>query len=129
MGFNVALSQLLTAPPYAGSAIVMFLCAWLGDKYHVRGPLLLFTAALGLLGLPLLGWSITSVPSTSAASSSVRPPTAESQPFSPTRPTIFAASGSARLHLRLLSVSAASVASRAAPSSARRICRTTARAS
>lgn len=54
MGFNVALSQLLTAPPYAGSAIVMFLCAWLGDKYHVRGPLLLFTAALGLLGLPLL---------------------------------------------------------------------------
>ncbi|KAG9251905.1 major facilitator superfamily domain-containing protein [Emericellopsis atlantica] len=57
MGFSVALSQLLTAPPYAGAGLVMFLCAWVGDKYHVRGPLLLFTASLGLIGLPLLAYA------------------------------------------------------------------------
>lgn len=54
MGFSVGESQMLTAPPYAGAAIVMFICAWFGDKYHVRGPLLLFNAALGLTGVPLL---------------------------------------------------------------------------
>ena len=54
MEFSIGESQMLTAPPYAGAAIVMFICAWIGDKYHVRGPLLLFTAALGLTGLPLL---------------------------------------------------------------------------
>ncbi|RVX72343.1 hypothetical protein B0A52_04548 [Exophiala mesophila] len=56
MGFSIGEAQMLTAPPYAGAAIVMFFCAWVGDKWHVRGPLLLFTAALGITGLPLLGW-------------------------------------------------------------------------
>lgn len=54
MEFSIGESQMLTAPPYAGAAIVMFICAWIGDKYRVRGPLLLFTAVLGLTGLPLL---------------------------------------------------------------------------
>lgn len=54
MGFSIGESQMLTAPPYAGAAIVMFICAWVGDKYRVRGPLLFFSASLGLIGLPLL---------------------------------------------------------------------------
>jgi hypothetical protein len=54
MGFSVGESQMLTAPPYAAAAIVMGTCAWIGDKYHVRGPLLLFTSTLGLIGLPIL---------------------------------------------------------------------------
>merc|ERR1711975_173146 len=53
MGFSVAHSQLLSAPPYAAAGIVMFICAWVGDKYHVRAPLMLFTASLGLIGLPM----------------------------------------------------------------------------
>ncbi|KAF2210373.1 hypothetical protein CERZMDRAFT_113301 [Cercospora zeae-maydis SCOH1-5] len=57
MDFDVGESQLLTAPPYAASAIVMFLCAWIGDKYRVRGPLLFFTATLGIIGAALLGWA------------------------------------------------------------------------
>jgi hypothetical protein len=32
----------------------MFACAWVGDRYHVRGPLMIFTACLGLIGLPML---------------------------------------------------------------------------
>jgi len=54
MGFNIAESQMLTAPPYAAAALVMFFLAWAGDKYHVRGPLLFFTATLGIIGLSLL---------------------------------------------------------------------------
>ncbi|KAJ9604234.1 hypothetical protein H2200_011068 [Cladophialophora chaetospira] len=57
MGFSIGESQMLTAPPYAGAAIVMFICAWVGDKYRIRGPLLFFSATLGLIGLPLLGWA------------------------------------------------------------------------
>lgn len=54
MGFSVGESQMLSAPPYAASALVMFACAWAGDKYHVRGPLLFINAALGVIGLALL---------------------------------------------------------------------------
>lgn len=54
MGFDIGLSQLLTAPPYAAAGIVMFACAWVGDKYRVRGPILFGLACLGLIGLPLL---------------------------------------------------------------------------
>lgn len=54
MGFSVGESQMLTAPPYAGAAIIMFICAWIGDKYHIRGPLLLANAAIGIVGLALL---------------------------------------------------------------------------
>ncbi|RVX69478.1 hypothetical protein B0A52_06542 [Exophiala mesophila] len=57
MGFSIGESQMLTAPPYGGAAIVMFICAWVGDKYRVRGPLMLFTCSLSLIGLPLLGWA------------------------------------------------------------------------
>lgn len=32
-------------------------CAWIGDKYHIRGPLVIFNALLGLVGLPLLGFA------------------------------------------------------------------------
>merc|ERR1712000_459095 len=40
MGFSIGESQMLTAPPYAGAAIIMFICAWIGDKHRIRGPLL-----------------------------------------------------------------------------------------
>jgi len=28
--------------------------AWIGDRYHIRGPLLVVNATLGLIGLPIL---------------------------------------------------------------------------
>ena len=34
----------------------MYTCAWLGDKYHLRGPFIVFNACLGLIGLPMLGF-------------------------------------------------------------------------
>ncbi|RVX66072.1 hypothetical protein B0A52_10006 [Exophiala mesophila] len=57
MGFSVAASQCLTAPPYAFAGIVMVFIAWLGDKYHIRGPLLIANAVVGLIGLPVLGFA------------------------------------------------------------------------
>ena len=50
MGFNVAASQCLIAPPYVLAAIVMYAFAWAGDKYHLRSPFILANGALLLIG-------------------------------------------------------------------------------
>ncbi|KUJ10862.1 MFS general substrate transporter [Mollisia scopiformis] len=57
MGFSIAEAQCLVAPPYVAAAFVMYGCAVLGDKYHIRGPIVAFNAILGLIGLPLLGYA------------------------------------------------------------------------
>ncbi|RMZ87274.1 hypothetical protein DV736_g5504, partial [Chaetothyriales sp. CBS 134916] len=56
MGFNVAASQCLVAPPYVLAAIVMFAFAWYGDKWHIRSPFIIFNGCLNLLGIGLLGY-------------------------------------------------------------------------
>ncbi|KAM0707165.1 hypothetical protein Q7P35_006496 [Cladosporium inversicolor] len=56
MGFSVGASQCLIAPPYVLAAIVMYACAWAGDKYHLRGPFVIFNAAYGIVGLGMLGF-------------------------------------------------------------------------
>lgn len=56
MGFDVGAAQCLVAPPYALAAIVMYATAWLGDKYHIRGPIILFNMVLCLVGLPIMGF-------------------------------------------------------------------------
>jgi hypothetical protein len=50
MGFNVAASQCLVAPPYVLAAIVMFTFAYFGDKWHIRSPFIIFNGCLCLLG-------------------------------------------------------------------------------
>ncbi|MCJ1361955.1 hypothetical protein MMC16_001056 [Acarospora aff. strigata] len=57
MGFSIAASQCLVAPPYAFAGIVMFCTAWVGDKYHIRGPIVVFNCVLALIGLPLMGFA------------------------------------------------------------------------
>lgn len=57
MGFSTGASQCLIAPPYVLGALIMFACAWYGDKYHIRGPLIIFNAAYGIIGLGLLGFA------------------------------------------------------------------------
>lgn len=56
MGFSIAKAQCLVAPPYVAAAIVMYVFAVIGDKYHIRGPIVMFNAVLGLIGLPLLAY-------------------------------------------------------------------------
>jgi MFS family permease len=57
MGFDIAKAQCLVAPPSIAAAIAMYGCAVIGDIYHTRGPIIVFNATLGLIGLPLLGYA------------------------------------------------------------------------
>ncbi|OBT67940.1 hypothetical protein VE03_02507 [Pseudogymnoascus sp. 23342-1-I1] len=57
MGFSVGISQLMITPPYFFAAIFMYIEGWLGDKYRVRGPIVVFNALLGICGLCLMAWT------------------------------------------------------------------------
>ncbi|KAK0392009.1 hypothetical protein NLU13_1507 [Sarocladium strictum] len=57
MGFSVGEAQCLVAPPYAFAGIIMLVTGWAGDKWHVRGPIILFNQVLCLIGLPIMGWA------------------------------------------------------------------------
>jgi len=50
MGFSIAASECLVSPPYVAAAIVMFIWAYLGDKYHIRAPFILINGVLLLIG-------------------------------------------------------------------------------
>lgn len=56
LGFSVGASQCLVAPPYAFAGFVMFGTGWLGDRYRVRGPIILANMVLCLVGIPIMGW-------------------------------------------------------------------------
>jgi predicted MFS family arabinose efflux permease len=56
MGFSVGASQCLVAPPYAFAGIVMYVTGWAGDKYRLRGPVIVFNALLCIIGLPIMGF-------------------------------------------------------------------------
>jgi MFS family permease len=57
MGFSVGISQLMITPPYFFAAIFIYIEGWLGDKYRVRGPIVVFNALLGICGLCLMAWT------------------------------------------------------------------------
>jgi hypothetical protein len=54
LGFSMGASLCLFAPPYAAAGIVMYATSWIGDRYHIRGPIVIFNAMLTLIGLPLM---------------------------------------------------------------------------
>ncbi|KAL5363301.1 major facilitator superfamily domain-containing protein [Aspergillus floccosus] len=57
MGFSMGASLCLFAPPYTAAGIIMFATSYMGDRYRVRGPILVFNAVLTLIGLPLMGFA------------------------------------------------------------------------
>ncbi|KAF1971632.1 MFS general substrate transporter [Bimuria novae-zelandiae CBS 107.79] len=56
MKYSVGASQCLVAPPYALAAITMYATGWAGDKYKIRGPIIIFNMVLCLIGLPIMGF-------------------------------------------------------------------------
>ncbi|KAI0882003.1 major facilitator superfamily MFS-1 [Annulohypoxylon maeteangense] len=56
LGFSVGASQCLIAPPYAFAGIWMYGMGWIGDRYRIRGPIVVANMILALIGLPILGW-------------------------------------------------------------------------
>ncbi|PLB45014.1 MFS general substrate transporter [Aspergillus steynii IBT 23096] len=62
MGFSQGASLCLFAPPYAAAGIVMYTTSCIGDKYRIRGPIIIFNAILTLIGLPLMGFAKGNAP-------------------------------------------------------------------
>ncbi|KAL7626525.1 hypothetical protein AAE478_003297 [Parahypoxylon ruwenzoriense] len=56
LGFDIGASQCLVAPPYAFAGIYMYMMGWLGDRYRLRGPIIICNMVVALIGLPILGW-------------------------------------------------------------------------
>ncbi|KAK4192209.1 major facilitator superfamily domain-containing protein [Podospora australis] len=57
MGFSIGASQCLIAPPYAFAGIIIFGAGWVGDKYRIRGPVIIFNCILCIIGLPIVGFA------------------------------------------------------------------------
>ncbi|KAJ6003155.1 MFS general substrate transporter, partial [Penicillium sp. IBT 35674x] len=57
MGFSIGVSLCLTAPPFVAAALLAYATSWFGDKYHLRGPVLVFNAILCFIGLPIMGFT------------------------------------------------------------------------
>lgn len=55
--FEVGTAQCLVAPPYAFAGLFLYVMGWLGDRYHVRGPIIAINMLVSLIGLPILGWA------------------------------------------------------------------------
>ena len=64
--FGTGLSSLIPLPyqtplttpfQYCFAAILMIASAYLGDHYHVRGPILIFNSLVALVGLPVMGFA------------------------------------------------------------------------
>lgn len=57
MGFSVKKAQCLVAPPYVFAGFVMFATGYAGDRFRIRGPIIIFNNVLALIGLPIMGWA------------------------------------------------------------------------
>lgn len=54
--YGVTAAQGLSTPPYVAAGIWMYFTAWLGDRYRIRGPIIICNSVLSIIGLCLLGW-------------------------------------------------------------------------
>ncbi len=54
--YGVTAAQGLSTPPYVVAGIWMYFTAWLGDRYHIRGPIFIWNCLQSIVGLSLLGW-------------------------------------------------------------------------
>ncbi|KAF9894571.1 hypothetical protein FE257_006456 [Aspergillus nanangensis] len=55
MGFSVGESQYLSAPPYFWGCILMLVEGWIGDRYRLRGPIIVLNALMSIVGISLMG--------------------------------------------------------------------------
>ncbi|KAJ9645515.1 hypothetical protein H2204_001095 [Knufia peltigerae] len=56
LGYSLAASFCLTTPPAALSIITGYTTAWLSDKYHIRGPFVIFHSLLSVVGLAMMAF-------------------------------------------------------------------------
>ncbi|KAM5345139.1 hypothetical protein ACJ41O_011001 [Fusarium nematophilum] len=58
-GFDVAMSQILTTPPYVFGAIVSILTGMVADRARLRSPFIVGYSILHIVGLTMIGWGGT----------------------------------------------------------------------
>ena len=56
MGFSTNKAILLSAPPYYYAVIPVILSSYVGDKYRIRGPIIIFNAVCLIVGFCMLGF-------------------------------------------------------------------------
>ncbi|KAK8228866.1 general substrate transporter [Phyllosticta capitalensis] len=56
MGFSIGASQCLVAPPYVFAALIIYADGYAGDRWKLRGPVILFNMVICLIGLPIMGF-------------------------------------------------------------------------
>ncbi|KKA29413.1 hypothetical protein TD95_004605, partial [Thielaviopsis punctulata] len=57
LNFSVGESQCLVAPPYAFAGIITYISGWVGDRYRIRGPIIVANNVLALAGLGIMGFA------------------------------------------------------------------------
>lgn len=57
LGYSVGLSQILAAPPYIVSAIIMYATSWASDKWRIRAHIIVLNATISIIGLPIMGFT------------------------------------------------------------------------
>ncbi|KAE9362545.1 major facilitator superfamily protein [Stipitochalara longipes BDJ] len=56
LGFSLERTYELVFPPYVLAAIWMFITAFIGDKFRIRGPLIVFNACFTIIGVAMMGF-------------------------------------------------------------------------
>lgn len=56
MGYSVAMSQILSFPPYVLAAVWMFGTAWVADHYQKRGLIIIFNCAWTVVGVCMMAF-------------------------------------------------------------------------
>lgn len=54
--FTTIAAQGLSTPPYVFACVQMYVEGWIGDRYRVRGPLVVYNALQALTGVCILAW-------------------------------------------------------------------------
>ncbi|KAH0443048.1 major facilitator superfamily transporter [Colletotrichum camelliae] len=56
MGFSTGKAQIMIAPPYMLGALLMWISGWLGDRFMVRGPIIIGDMVVAIIGTALVGF-------------------------------------------------------------------------
>ena len=59
MGFSPGVSNLLSAPPVVTALPCALFLAWVGDKYHFRGPVIVTQSVIVIVGLMITAYHKT----------------------------------------------------------------------
>ena len=57
--FELVAAQALSTPPYVFACVQMSIEGWLGDKFRLRSPIIIYNSLQATAGICILAWSTT----------------------------------------------------------------------